>query len=112
LAVLDDIKILNGMNEGDATKDNLFNLYIRKAVSAINIYLNMPTVDSDGFTINPIDVSTTYPDAVLQYVIEHMNKKGNEGLKQFSQGSVSGTYGSGLSDEVKDLLPLPNVGMC
>jgi hypothetical protein len=115
LAVLDDIKTLQNIDSLDPTKDGLFNIYIRKAVTLIANYLNIPTVshtETDYWTgvvttIQPIDVATTYNDAVIEYVIICLNKKGNEGIKQSSQGSRSQTYGNDLPDSVKALLPLP-----
>lgn len=94
--ILGDLRTL--INATDAVS----NIYIRKASTAIIKYLN---IDNDT------DVASTYPDAVIQYVVENYNKRGNESLKQFSQGSRSGTFESGLSQEVKDLLPLPFITM-
>lgn len=94
MSVLDDIKIITG-----STEDTLLNLYIRKADTLIKNYLRLDNVD----------IETTYPDAVIQYVVENYRQRGNEGIKQFSQGSRSGTYNSGLSSDVKVLLPLPKI---
>lgn len=113
MAVLDDIKIL--LDISDTTRDSKLNLYIRKAITLITIYLNIPTVATTSTdpitgvvtTIPPIDVPTTYSDAVIEYVTICMNKRGNEGLKQFGQGGRSGTYGNDLPDSVIALLPLP-----
>jgi hypothetical protein len=111
MAVLDDIKTILDVEDTDTSKDNLLNLYIRKAVTLITNYLNISTVvytDSIGTVIQPIDVSITYPDAIIEYVTLCLNKKGNEGLKQFTQGSRSGTYeNSQLPDSVILLLPVP-----
>jgi hypothetical protein len=115
LAVLEDIKILQNIAPTDISKDGLLTLYIRKAVTLITTYLNISTVaitTTDPITgivttILPIDVSTTYPDAVIEYVIICMNKRGNEGIKQGSQGSRSQSYGNDLPDSVIALLPVP-----
>lgn len=96
MSVLDDLTILTGQNE------NILNIYIRRADTAIINYLNVD---------NNFDVETNYPDAVIEYVSECLSKKGNEGVKQFTQGSRQGTYDSGLNDDVKALLPLPFVRM-
>lgn len=101
--ILDDIKILQ--NIADVSKDAMLTLYIRKAATLITNYLNASA------TIPPLDMSVVYPDAVTEYVTICMNKRGNEGIKQSSQGSRSATYGSDLPDSVKALLPLPNVKM-
>jgi len=106
MAVLEDIKVLK--NIADTSKDALITLYIRKAGVLITNYLNMKPVVAPDISI---DISTTYPDAVIDYVIICMNKKGNEGVKQFSQGSRSGTYENSLPDSVKALLPPPFVRM-
>ncbi|MDF2804125.1 MAG: phage gp6-like head-tail connector protein [Anaerocolumna sp.] len=94
MAVLEDVKTLKSI--GDSSKDNIINIYIRKGKTLISNYLN-----------KTVDVETDYPDALVQYVIECMNKSGNEGLKQFGQGSRNGTYGNELSDSVLALLPVP-----
>lgn len=114
--ILNDTKIL--LDIGDTTQDGALNIYIRKAVTLITTYLNVatePVTTTDYWTgvtttIQPVDVAATYPDAVIQYVIENFRLRGNEGLKQFSQGSRSGTYNGGLSQDVINLLPLPYVG--
>jgi hypothetical protein len=97
MSVMDDVKIL--LN-ADASKEPILNLYIRKANTLINNYLNV-TVDS----------STLYPDSVIEYVVLCYRKKGNEGLKQFTQGARSGTYEDNLPQSVKALLPLPSIRM-
>lgn len=97
MAVLDDVKIL--LNADDS-KDPILNLYIRKADTLISNYLNI-TVDAEA----------SYPDAVIEYVVLCYRKKGNEGLKQFGQGSRSGTYEDNLPASVKALLPLPSIKM-
>lgn len=95
MAVLYDIKIITG-----STEDTLLNLYIRKADTLIKNYLRLD---------DTVDIENTYTDAVIQYVVENYRQLGNEGIKQFSQGSRSGTYNSGLSEDVKVLLPLPKI---
>lgn len=100
MAVLDDCKTLLGIS--DISKDAALKLYIRKADTAIKTYLNADSINSE----------MDYPDAIVQYVMECVQRQGNEGLNQFMQGSRQGTYEKGLSDEVKALLPLPYVHMC
>lgn len=95
MTVLDDAKVLLNVNGQDA----LLNLYIRQGSTLIKNYLK----------IGSIDIETLYPDALLQYTIEAFRKHGLEGTKQFSQGSRSGTLIDGLSQNVKDLLPLPKI---
>lgn len=100
MAVLDDCKVLLGVT--DTSKDAVLNLYIRRANTLINTYLNVSA---------PVDTSADYPDAVIEYVTECLQRQGNEGVKQYMQGSRQGTYETGLSDEVKALLPPPFVRM-
>lgn len=97
MAVLDDLKAVTGI-----TDENLLNIYIRRANAAIDNYLN---IDST------IDITATFPDAVIEYASECLSRKGNEGMKQFTQGNRQGTYDSGLNDDVKALLPAPFVRM-
>lgn len=79
----------------------LLNIYIRKATTMILNYLNSDNIlDADN-----------YIDAVVEYVTLCLNKKGNEGLQSFGQGSRSGTYVSDLTQSVKALLPMPYVKM-
>lgn len=104
MEVLDDIKTLKNISLTDTSQDGSLNIYIRRAETAISKYFNN--------SLDNATIETMYPDAVITYVIEHLNKKGNEGIKQYSQGSRSGIYeGSGLSNDVKSLLPLPHVRM-
>lgn len=97
MAALDDIKTLTGNSN-----ENLINIYIRRASTAIKGYLHC----SDS-----VDIATVYIDAVVEYVIECLNRKGDEGIKQSQIGSVQNTYETGISDEVKALLPPPFVKM-
>ncbi|AJA48490.1 phage gp6-like head-tail connector protein [Clostridium pasteurianum DSM 525 = ATCC 6013] len=96
--MLEEIKTLLGIS--DNAKDELINLYIRKAETMIKNYLNK---DISDFSI--------YQDAVNEYAVLCFNKKGNEGLKQYAQGSKSGTYTNDLPDSVKALLPMPRIKM-
>ena len=108
MAVLDDIKTTQGIATLDTSKDGPINIYIRKAVTLITNYMNFKPVVAPSMAV---DVSITYPDAVIEYAIISLNKKGNEGVKQYSQGSRSGTYEDSLPQSVKDLLPAPYVTM-
>lgn len=74
---------------------------MRRGTTLIKKYLNDYT----------IDVEIIYPDALITFCTECLNKKGNEGMSQFTQGSINGTYQIGLSEDVKALLPLPKVIM-
>lgn len=98
MAVIDDVKELKGWQ--DSSHDGVINIYIRRAVTLVREHLNLRPDD-------PTDIATLYQDAVVCYVMEQFDRKGNEATKQYSQGSESGTYGSDLSDNVKALLPTP-----
>lgn len=101
MTVLDDVKTIKDIS--DNSKDNLINVYIRRAETLIKEYLNLKD--------NSVDIQETYPDAIVCYVIECLTRKGNENIKQFQQGARSGTYESGLSKEVINLLPVPYARM-
>lgn len=138
MSVLSDVKILLNIGNIDIAQDASINLYIRKATTLISLYLNVPIVKiPNKFIYNPIEpietidypltpsttttndgtyttiestnIEESYPDAIIEYVIICMNKRGNEGIKQFSEGSISGTYGNELPESVKALLPMPFV---
>lgn len=105
MAILDEIKTELDILATDITKDVWINLQVRKGSTLITNYLNATP------TVPPVDISVTYPDALIEYVTLCYRKRGNEGIKQFAQGSRSGTYESGLPDTVKDLLPCPSIQM-
>lgn len=98
MAVLDEIKILNPDN---GLTDGQLALKIRMAETAIGKYLN------NGLDNATIEVN--YPDAVEQYVIEAINRNGDEGVKVSEISSVQNTYELGISATVASLLPLPKV---
>ena len=102
MTVLDDVKVIR--NISDNSKDSLINVYIRRAETLIKEYLNLKSNDAT-------DIQETYPDAVVAYAVECLTRKGTENLKQFQQGNRSGTYETGLSKEVINLLPAPYVRM-
>lgn len=99
--ILDDIKTLKHIS--DSSQDELLSIYIRRAETAIGKYLNS---DLDNTTIE-----AKYPDAVIEYVVEALNRQGDEGVRQGIMSSVQATYELGLSEEVKALLPLPFIRM-
>lgn len=97
MAVIDDIKTMKPNGATDAQ----LALYIRRADTTISKYLNN---DMDNTT-----VETTYPDAVIEYVIEALNRQGDEGVKVSEISSVQNTYELGISQTVMNLLPVPSV---
>ncbi|HBV88311.1 MAG TPA: hypothetical protein DEF42_17100 [Desulfosporosinus sp.] len=102
MAILDDVKILVGLDLFDISRDDILNIYIRRGVTLITKYLRRTATE---------DVTVLYPDALIEYVVQVYRKKGNEGLKSFGQGSRLGSYGEELSDSVKSLLPKPSIRM-
>jgi hypothetical protein len=100
MAALEDIKELKGW-QTDSSHDGMISIFIRRAVTLIKNHLNLSSNDTT-------DIETVYQDAVVCFVMEQLNMRGNEGMKQFAQGGRSGTYNSGLSKDVKSLLPVPS----
>lgn len=96
MAVLDDVKTELGIVGNN--QDEKLNLYIRQGKIKISNYLNSSTA---------IDIEATYPDALFEYVVARFHRHGNEGTKQYSQGSRSGTFEDGLPQSVIDSLPAP-----
>lgn len=114
MPLLDEVKTFLGIDYTDVSKDDLLNLYIRKAKTLITTFLQIPTeayTYCDGNVIQPIDVTVTYPDACLDFVVQAYRKRGNEGLKSYGQGSRLGSYGDELSETTKALLPAPYIKM-
>lgn len=99
MAVIDDIKALKHIS--DNSQDNILSIYIRRADTAIGQYLN------DGSDSTAIE--TNYPDAVIAYAIEALNRQGDEGVKVSEISSVQNTYELGISETVASLLPPPSV---
>jgi len=93
MAVLSDLNVLLGDD------DVVLTLYIRKAVTVISNYLKTTILETD------------YEDAIIEFVTIAYNKRGNEGMKQFTQGGLSGTYIDDIPPSVKALLPLPKLLM-
>lgn len=134
MAVLDDIKVIKNIT--DTSKDGLLNIYIRRATTVIQLYLNVPTVTqldkyrrqiirqvTEIFSDTPVTTSTddgtttttvsaaildTYPDAVIQFVLEILNRQGDEGISKSTVGrQMQSEYELGISETVKTLLPVP-----
>ena len=107
--LLDDIKTV--LSIGDTSRDTLLAVYVRKGTTLITNYINAPAVPITVPPTTPIDVTTAYADALVEYVTLCYRKRGQEGIKQFSQGSRAGTYEDGLQQSVKALLPAPFIRM-
>ena len=109
MATLDDIKTVIGLS--DTSKDALISVYIRKGITLITNYMNEPLPLVTIPPTLPTDVTVVYADALIEYVTLCYRKRGQEGIKQFAQGSRSGTYEDGLQESVKALLPSPFIRM-
>jgi hypothetical protein len=134
MAILDDIKAIKYIT--DTSQDAVLNIYIRRATVAIRQYLNIPnvqvldkykmkicnpvteifpntdtyTVTDDGTTTRVLadDIQSTFPDAVIQIVLEILNRQGDEGIsKSFVGREMQSVYELGMSESAKGLLPLP-----
>ncbi|MHC1683423.1 MAG: phage head-tail connector protein [Clostridiaceae bacterium] len=104
-SVLDDIKTL--LEILDNTKNDLLNLYIRKAKLVVKKYLNNNTFDD-------VYIETNFPDAIIELVVNAYNIKKNtkDGIKQEQQGSRNKVYKDDtqtfvLNETIKNLLPIP-----
>lgn len=104
--LLEDIKILLEIN--DYSKDNLLNLYIRRAITVIKYYINNDSFDDSHIEQN-------YPDAIIEIVVLAYRNKGKENVKSITQGARSVTYSDGttfaITDVVKAILPQPFIKM-
>lgn len=99
IEILADVKSLVDVTD----KDNILNIYIRRATGLIKNYLNNSTYDETYIKDN-------FADAVIQLVVDAFNLKDNENVKQMTQASRQVTFkdNCGMNiNSVKDLLPLP-----
>ncbi|WP_282804271.1 phage head-tail connector protein [Clostridium tetani] len=104
--MLKDIKIL--LNINDNSKDSILNIYIRKATTLIQNYINNPNLAIDYIQQN-------FQDAIIDIVINAYNFKDNKNIKSMTQGARSITYADNtafvITDSVANLLPTPYVRM-
>ncbi|AAO36100.1 hypothetical protein DP149_10225 [Clostridium tetani] len=104
--MLKDIKIL--LNINDNSKDSILNIYIRKATTLIQNYLNNYNFKSDYIQAN-------FKDAIIDIVVSAYNFKDNKNIKSKTQGARSITYADNtaftITDSVANLLPMPYVKM-
>ena len=92
--------------------DDLVTLFPNVNVDIIAIYIRKATVFIVNHMNNDSIIDATgYDDAVTEFVTLCINKRGNEGLQAFGQGSRSGTYATDSFESVKALLPPPYVKM-
>ncbi|KEH95744.1 hypothetical protein Z962_07925 [Clostridium botulinum C/D str. BKT12695] len=100
--MLEDIKILLNINNN--SKDSILNIYIRKATTLIQNYLNKFTCDY---------IQQNFQDATIDIVVNAYNFKDNKNIKSMTQGAKSVTYSDNtafvITDSVASLLPMPYV---
>lgn len=109
--LLEEIKLELEIDLTDLRYDDLLLLLIKRAHRKIIRYLNKE--------FNFEHVITKYHDAVLEitcslYRNRYVKNNNKEGIKQKTQGSRSVTYsdvGDVMTDEIKDMLPPPFVGV-
>ncbi|MBU5485966.1 phage head-tail connector protein [Clostridium sp. MSJ-11] len=104
--MLEDIKTL--LNIQDNSKDSNLNIYIRKAITLIQNYLN-----NSAFTVEYIQ--TNFSDAIIDIVVNGYNFKDNKNIKSMTQGARSVAYADNtafiITDSVANLLPTPYIRM-
>jgi hypothetical protein len=103
--IIEDIKLLEGIDELDSSKDNFIKLNIRRAVNIVLIRLN--NKDETSYTIKQ-----KYFDAIVDFAKYLMNKKDMGGIKQYTEGGQSVTYSSDsnyIPDSVLSQLPPPRI---
>lgn len=109
--LLQEIKLELEIDITDLRHDDSLLLLMKRAYRKIVRYLNKE------FSFE--HVVSKYPDALLEitcnlYRNRNRNNSNKEGIKQKTQGSRSVTYsdiGDVITDEIKDMLPLPFVGV-
>lgn len=108
--MLEDIKLLLGINISDISKDGVLSIYIRRATTLIKNYLNNDSFD-EGY------IQNNFQDAIIELVYIAYSSKGKENIQSERQGNKSITYktvtsysdGSAfmITNDIKALLPLP-----
>ncbi|ERI90989.1 hypothetical protein HMPREF1982_03551 [Clostridiales bacterium oral taxon 876 str. F0540] len=105
--IIDDIKTL--LDIQDNSKDNIFNIYIRRATTVIQNYLNNSTFTGEY-------IETNFPDAIIDIVVNAYNFKGKNNIKSITQGARSVTYSDNtafcVTESVANMLPTPYLRMC
>lgn len=87
MAILDDVKILLDIPEGEADLDSKLNLIIKNAERQVIPYL------SPGIAVVPEVLSYI----VCEMAVSRFNRLGNEGMSSFSQEGESIAYGDDIS---------------
>lgn len=112
--VLDDVKILLGIDVLDLSKDTTLTIFKNRAITFVKNYLKNSIYDA-------IYIEANFADALVELVYNAYSLKGKENIQSESQGSRSITYkgftsyadGSTftITQDVKALLPLPSIRM-
>lgn len=108
--LLDDIKILLGIDSEDSSRDKLLNLYIKRAIYTIKVYLNNDEL-TDG------EIESLHREAILSLVVDAQRSEtnGTKGIKSMKQGARSITYADDssftITNAVKAILPIPYIRM-
>ncbi len=104
--MLVDIKTLLGIT--DNSKDNIFYIYIKRAVTTIQNYLN-----NEKYTKEYIEEN--FQDAIIAIVTNAYETKSSNNIKSITQGNRSVTYAENtafyITDDIANLLPQPYVRM-
>lgn len=100
MAILDDVKALK---DDSFIPDNVYSIYIRLAESRIATYLNNGSTNAD--------IESKYPDAVIEFALILLNRRGDEGVRVSEISSVQNTYEgdtNGIPSSIVSLLPTPS----
>ena len=104
--MLNDIKTLLGVK--DNSKDNILSIYIRRAITTIQNYLN-----NEKFTKEYIEAN--FQDAIIAIVENAYHAKDSKNIKSKTQGNRSVTYAENtafyITDDIANLLPTPYIRM-
>lgn len=94
---LDLFKRLLGVILPDATKDDIYEHYLKKANSSILGYCNIDVLPEG------------YEDVVVDYAVYLYKNKDSVGLTQKQEGERSASYESGIPQNIRLALPLPRI---
>lgn len=104
--MLTDIKALLGIT--NCSKDDILKIYIRRAITTIQNYLN-----NEKYTKEYIEEN--FQDAIIAIVTNAYETKNSNNIKSVTQGNRSVTYAENtafyITDNIANLLPTPYVRM-
>lgn len=87
--MLDDLKMMLGIDIVDKSMDNLLNKYLLKAQSKFKNYCHRQ------------DIPDAAQSSIVDYAVILYNKHGSEGLSSESYSGVSQTYELGIPEDIK-----------